>query len=528
MNERPVTADELPITWALTTLGSVVDYGQTEKAEPEEFDDDDWILELEDIEKGTSRLLARVTGAQRRSKSTKNRFGTGEVLYGKLRPYLNKVLIADRPGYCTTEIIPLKPGGHLDARYLFYWLKHPAFLAYVAAKSHGMNMPRLGTAAGKAAPFVLAPPAEQKRIADQLASVLTRVLSCEHRLDNTTAFLKQFRRKVLSAATLGDLTPQFDRHTDQTTSTEPYPLIPVAQVIAEPLRNGKSVRDGDGLAVLRLTALTAGGLDLRENKSGDWSGVSNTARFLVQDGDFLISRGNGSKELVGRAGLVAGCRVPIAFPDTMIRLRPNSSRLLADYLKIIWNSESIRAQIESTAKTTAGIWKVSQGDLERIHIPLPSVEEQSEIVRRVESLFALADRLEAHCNIARDHVARLTPLTLAKAFRGELVPQDPNDEPAGAMLERIREHRTSQPIQKKSGRPSKEKPMKTSPPISLSEIVDRMSEDSFTFDQLRDKAPRNYETLKDELFTLLADPKSGLQQFFDANTQSMKFKRICQ
>ncbi len=77
-------------------------------------------------------------------------------------------------------------------------------------------------------------------------------------------------------------------------------------------------------------------------------------------------------------------------------------------------------------------------------MPIPSLEEQHEIVRRVEALFAFADRLEARTTAARKQVDTLTPALLAKAFRGELVPQDPNDEPASALLERIRAERAGQ------------------------------------------------------------------------------------
>ena len=98
-----------PSSWEQCQLGDVVDYGTTQKAEPEEIPSDAWVLELEDIEKDTSKVLQRVTFAHRQSKSTKNRFAIGDVLYGKLRPYLNKVIRADQDGYCTTEIVPLKP-----------------------------------------------------------------------------------------------------------------------------------------------------------------------------------------------------------------------------------------------------------------------------------------------------------------------------------------------------------------------------------------------------------------------------------
>lgn len=205
MNEIAINPKQLPPSWALTTLGTVVNYGSTTKAEPTEIADGAWVLELEDIEKDSSRLLQKITFLQRQSKSTKNRFQSGDVLYGKLRPYLNKVLIAAEPGYCTTEILPLKAGAYLDNRYLFYWLKHPVFLKYVEAGSHGMNMPRLGTDAGKAAPFVLAPRNEQTRIANQLDTLLTRIQSCNDRFDAIPALLKRFRQAVLDEATTGQL-----------------------------------------------------------------------------------------------------------------------------------------------------------------------------------------------------------------------------------------------------------------------------------------------------------------------------------
>lgn len=441
MNERPVTADELPNTWALTTLGTVVDYGRTEKAEPEEFDDDDWILELEDIEKGTSRLLARLTCAQRLSKSTKNRFATGDVLYGKLRPYLNKVLIADRPGYCTTEIIPLKPGGHLDVRYLFYWLKHPAFLAYVAAKSHGMNMPRLGTAAGKAAPFVLAPRAEQQRIASQLDFVMSRSSACEAHLDNVSAILGEFRRAVLSSATTGTLTTDWRANEG---APFHWPTVSLGDVILE-MRNGLSAKPAatpPGVKILRISAVRAGSANLSDHRFLDVSPAELT-QYALKTNDLLFTRYNGSLEFVGVCAALRHVREPYVYPDKLIRVRVDQTMVLPAFVEHVFGDRRVRRQVEAVVKSSAGQKGVSGADLKRITFDLPSRAEQAEIVRRVESLFAIADRLEAYSNAARAHFARLTPLTLAKAFRGELVPQDPNDEPASELLVRIAAERAS-------------------------------------------------------------------------------------
>ena len=164
---EPLDADGLstiPSNWQWARLGNLVDYGSSDKAESEDIPNDAWLLDLEDIEKDTSRLLQRKAFRDSPSKSTKTTFLPGDVLYGKLRPYLNKVLIADGPGYCTTEIIPLRTFGFIDPAYLCYALKRPAFIAYANSKSYGMNLPRLGTEDARRAPFPLPPLAEQKRI----------------------------------------------------------------------------------------------------------------------------------------------------------------------------------------------------------------------------------------------------------------------------------------------------------------------------------------------------------------------------
>jgi type I restriction enzyme S subunit len=84
-------SDDLPMGWVKTELGKVVDYGKAKKVEPTDIPSDAWVLELEDIQKDTSQLLQRLNFSERLSKSTKNQFTKGDVLYGKLRPYLNKV-----------------------------------------------------------------------------------------------------------------------------------------------------------------------------------------------------------------------------------------------------------------------------------------------------------------------------------------------------------------------------------------------------------------------------------------------------
>ena len=176
----PVSEDEkpfaLPHAWAWTRLGEITNFGQTDK--DGEISDTTWVLDLEDIQKDTSVLLQKVRFSERQAKSDKNRFQQGDVLYGKLRPYLNKVIVADEEGVCTTEILPVRGYLGIFPRYLMYAVKRPDFLAYVNAKSYGMKMPRLGTDDGRLALFPLAPEKEQHHIVakvDELMALCDRL-----------------------------------------------------------------------------------------------------------------------------------------------------------------------------------------------------------------------------------------------------------------------------------------------------------------------------------------------------------------
>ena len=112
-----------------------------------------------------------------------------------------------------------------------------------------------------------------------------------------------------------------------------------------------------------------------------------------------------------------------------------------------------RGKIQEVASSTTGLHTLSISKIENLQIPLPSLSQQQEIVRRVESLFKLADQIEARYQKAKASVDKLTQSILAKAFRGELVPQDPNDKPASVLLEKIKIEREKQRPSEKTKRP---------------------------------------------------------------------------
>lgn len=176
---------ELPQGWEWVRLGEITNYGTTTKVE--KLQPNTWVLDMEDIEKSSGRLLQRLRFAERPALSDKNCFSAGDVLYGKLRPYLNKVLVADEDGVCTTEIIPFHCYGDYVPQYFRLVLSSPFFLEYVNARSYGMKMPRLGTEDARNSLIPLPPLAEQSRIVTRVEELmrLCDALDAKGKLEST-------------------------------------------------------------------------------------------------------------------------------------------------------------------------------------------------------------------------------------------------------------------------------------------------------------------------------------------------------
>lgn len=174
--------EELPDNWAVCCLGELCNYGNCTNADTAAISDFAWILDLEDIEKDTGVVLQKVRKADRSAASTKHLFYKGQVLYSKLRPYLNKVVLADEDGYCTSEILPLEFERNILPQYARYFLMSPAFLGYANKCSYGVKMPRLGTADGKKAIIFVPPIEEQKRIVVAIEQAFSQLASIAENL----------------------------------------------------------------------------------------------------------------------------------------------------------------------------------------------------------------------------------------------------------------------------------------------------------------------------------------------------------
>lgn len=378
----------------------------------------------------------------------------GDLILASLGEELPRVALVpdlDVPAIVKADVIRARLHPEVNSKWVLYALQAPATRAVAMSKIKGVGRPRLGLGEIRKLPIPLPPLAEQLRIVEVLEDRLSRLDAANHyvvRIRQSTASFDNARRRELLGPWLSSARK-------------------LETLLASPLINGRSVpTDDDGFPVLRLTAIKNRVLDLSARKGGAWLKEDATP-FLVERGDFMVSRGNGSLRLVGRGALAVDDPDPVAFPDTMIRVRPNPHVIDPEFLAFVWDSRTVRRQIEATARTTAGIYKVNQSILAALNIPVPPLDVQARIVEAALDHFAGIKRLMGVTGMAQERSKYLRRSLLAEAFAGKLVPQDPADEPAVELLKRIEAERDSQPKTTRARKSATSKKIITPPKTTI-------------------------------------------------------------
>ena len=194
--------EELPDGWIRTDIGHLTQPSKA-KVEPNSLARTTYIG-LEHIESQTGRLVGR--GVSSDVRSTKAVFNKGDLLYGKLRPYLNKVYLSETEGICSTDILVFPESEHLSNSYLAYRFLSDEFVRYANAHSTGVQHPRVKFEALSEFPLPLPPLNEQRRIVAKIEELTARSRRAREALDDVPTLINQFRQSVLAAAFRGDLT----------------------------------------------------------------------------------------------------------------------------------------------------------------------------------------------------------------------------------------------------------------------------------------------------------------------------------
>lgn len=431
----------LPCKWTVAPIGSVcVD---TEQVTPES-DVEFTYVDIGSVDRFKKKVTApqRMLGKDAPSRARKL-IKAGDTLVSTTRPNLNAVALVDQSlngQIASTGFEVLRAPG-LDPRWLGYLVRTSAFVDAMTSLVQGALYPAVRGKDVRSFEAPIAPSNEQKRIADKLDAVLARLDLVNTRLARVSPILKRFRQSVLAAATSGRLTEDWragqSHHWDQ-------PLF--ADVVVE--ASTGLVRSAseqfslqEGLApYLKMNSVG----EIWGYECVDLPGVQCSAeelkRYELRQGDWLFNTRN-SVELVGKSCVWNGPS-GVVFNNNLLRVRFQAG-IHPTWVEIFFRSPQGRDLLAAVKSATTSVAAIYQRSLMGLSMLLPPESEQTEIVRRVETLFAFAERLEARLQTAQVAAERMTPALLAKAFRGELVPQDPNDEPASELLRQLQQQAKS-------------------------------------------------------------------------------------
>lgn len=382
-------------------------------------------------------------------------FQEGDVLFAKITPCMEngKAAIArdlvNGLGFGSSEFHVLRPSNKVLPEFIYQLIRQKSFRAEARDNMTGsVGQARVPTEWLKSFPFELPPIEVQREIVELISKLHEQMESTSDRLATIPTLLKKFRQSVLAAACSGQLTADWRKGNNEeetgielakrmtgatpsrklrTTPVEPDLEIPetwswsaianIAQIRGGIQKQPHRAPKSNAYPYLRVANVMRNRLNLTELSRFELA-EGELETYRLQYGDLLVVEGNGSFSEIGRASIWRNEVQDCVHQNHIIRVRFNG--LIPEFVNFFWNSPIGIEQVSATAVTTSGLYSLSTGKIGSLMIPIPGKSEQVEIVRRVESLFALADSIESRLAEATAQVERTTQTILAKAFRGEL------------------------------------------------------------------------------------------------------------
>ncbi|MFJ7039154.1 restriction endonuclease subunit S [Streptomyces rochei] len=406
-----IDIDELPAGWGLASLGQLVQPSKT-KIDPALVPDAAYVG-LEHIEPHTRRIIGQGRGKD--VKSSKAVFQAGDVLYGKLRPYLNKVAIPSFDGIASTDVLVFPESSHVTAQFLARLLNSAAFVDLAHQSSAGMELPRTSWKSLRDIQVPVPPIDEQRRIIERLDEIDTYREGAIAHLEKSRGILDGVHRAVIAAACSGSLTEDWRRdNTGGSDGEAPFgwEIVQLHEIVECLDRFRKPVNSAERAA--RAGSVPYYGANGRVGWIDD-ALFDETLVLVVEDETFTGRTRPFSYIVSGPAWVNNHAHVLRASP----RVSPEALNILLSYYDFI-----------PLTSGSTGRRKLTQKALMAAEISLPPLVEQREIVRRVEQMIASSLMVGAKVDVARRLLARTGQAALATALRGELF--DGGDDRSGS------------------------------------------------------------------------------------------------
>lgn len=389
--------------WPMVKLGEVVrdlTASRTFAVQP-----DDEIVDPT-ISSATHQIAVAATSRGYEVKvSRRIRIEPGDLVFSRLHTQNGAFAFSEATFQATGTFVPLRVLNDKAEKQFLFWALHKFVPSLSASDTVGRETYKTDDILALEIP--LPPLAEQRRIVARIEELAAQIQEAR-----TLRQQAAEEAKALTASAQSTLSrPKSSLH------------ISVEELIGpNGLRNGRSIKSNgidSAIRCLTLSAMRNGRINIHDSKPVPMSDTE-AIPFQVHRGDVFVVRGNGSKELCGCAGLIAEEMQGVIFPDLFIQVSLPKNRVLPEYFVATWNSAATRTIIEEKAKTTSGIWKINQGHILSVVIPLPPIAEQRRIVAELDALQAEVDRLKALQVETAAELDALLPSILDRAFKGEL------------------------------------------------------------------------------------------------------------
>lgn len=332
-----------------------------------------WLLNLDMVEQQTGRVVEYNFVGEDGLNGSITQFDTENVLYSKLRPNLNKVVLPERDGFCTSELLPLRPDARkLDRSYLAVFLRSDGFVNWAVSKTAGAKMPRLGTKDLLNANIPLPEIKEQKAIAEKFKKSEELISLRKQQLVKMDELVK------------ARFFEMFGEISDNSMNWDCFTIGKLISTIESGWSgNGKQrEKHADEIAVLKVSAVTKGYFIPTECKVLD--DQHNIKKYIYpQKGDILFSRAN-TKEMVGATVLIKKDYPDLILPDKLWKIR-FCTDVNPIYMKHVLSTTTVRNAFSAASTGTSGsMYNVSMEKFKGVIIPVPPLSVQNEFVAFVE------------------------------------------------------------------------------------------------------------------------------------------------
>ena len=400
-------------------------------------------IDISGIESGNGRIgqTKSLQGADAPSRA-RQLVRTGDVVLSTVRTYQRKVasVPAELDGaVASTGFSVLRPARDVDSQFMLYQALSCEFVSHLNRLQTGTSYPAVRDKDVRATRIRIAPSAEQKRIVAAIEELFSRLDAAGTTLRQSLTRLDALRSSALADA--------FHSRRDLPCTWHWSILGGVAEVKSGIQKQPKRKPNKNPAPFLRVANVLRGELlldQIHEIELFD----GELERYRIRHGDLLVVEGNGSPAQIGRAASWSDQIANCVHQNHLIRVSPGPE-LSPKFLSLYWNAPHTASLLRDVASSTSGLYTLSTRKIKVIPIPIAPLSEQERIATRVDGQLEKHDRLRESIRYALDRVTFLRRSVLATAFSGRLVPQDPEDEPASVLLERIAASRPTMPARQR-------------------------------------------------------------------------------